>query len=464
MTERKKRFISLNLKMVAAVLAGLILAGCTYMACGWFTDYISEIRFTGEEAVARNVGAAYDSLIDFIETNHVRGTDNDKLSDWLKEQSDTYLFVYDNYKNYFEAGWWYDILSAGEDELKGEAESMPGDYNDELDAVDRDTFDEDVRNRIVEFEDREYYVYIDVYKEMRWVEIMSIVSLLMSFAVLFATLLFYHRGLIRRIAYLSSQVQQVSDGKLDYRIEALHNDEIGLLAESVDNMRNSIILKHQNEKEAWDANTELITAMSHDIRTPLTSMIGYLDIIEGKKYENQEQLEKYISSCRDKAFRLKELSDKMFQYFLVYGNKETDINPGKYDAGILFQQILAEHCTELPEHGFKVDLRYEIPETYILADISGLKRLFDNIFSNIMKYAEKETAVRVSAEEKEGEIRICISNKILRESKQVESTRIGLKTCGKICSDMKGRFSYEEQGNIFVAEVRFPVSGASEKQ
>ena len=103
---------------------------------------------------------------------------------------------------------------------------------------------------------------------------------------------------MNRIITLASEVQQVSDGKLDYEIHSFHNDEIGTLSTSVDNMRNSIIQKHQNEKEAWEANTQLITAMSHDIRTPLTSMIGYLDIIEGKKYKSQEELDKYIASCR----------------------------------------------------------------------------------------------------------------------------------------------------------------------
>ncbi|MDO4482346.1 MAG: HAMP domain-containing sensor histidine kinase [Bacillota bacterium] len=464
MTEHKKRFVSLNLKMVAAVLAGMILACITYAACLWFTGFVTEIKYTGEEAVEKNVGEAYDSLREYINTNHVKGTDNDKLSEWLKEQGDTYLFVYDNYNNYFEAGWWNDYLSEEEDYLEGEAESMPGDYDEEMEPVTRDNFKEDVKNRIIGFEDREYYVFIDTYKEKKWQDVMGIASIVISFAVLFVTVLLCHRRMIRRIAYLSSQVQQVSDGKLDYMIRAVHNDEIGLLAESVDNMRTSIIRKHQSEKEAWNANTELITAMSHDIRTPLTSMIGYLDIIESREYENSEQLERYISSCREKAFQLKDLSDKLFQYFLVYGNKETDINPEKYDAGILFQQILTEHCAELPEHGFVTEIRYEIPERSIVADITGLRRLFDNIFSNVMKYADREETVRIYAELKEGEVCIRVINKILRDKDQAESTRIGLKTCAKICSDMKGRFSYEEQGDIFVAEVRFPVSEASEKR
>ena len=77
-----------------------------------------------------------------------------------------------------------------------------------------------------------------------------------------------------------------------------------------------------SERAAQEANNQLITSMSHDIRTPLTSLIGYLDIISGHKYKNEQELQKYIGSCSDKAVQLKDLSDKLFQYFLVYNNEE----------------------------------------------------------------------------------------------------------------------------------------------
>ncbi|MGN0658538.1 MAG: histidine kinase dimerization/phospho-acceptor domain-containing protein [Emergencia sp.] len=463
MSKKKRPFVSLNLKMVAALLIGLLLAACTYLACGWVTSYVCEVRYTSEEALKRNVDAVYDALEEYIEREHVKATDNEALSSWMKDQEDTYLFIYDNYTNVFEAGWWENAYNEY-DILDGENETMPGTYDTDLPRIDEDSFSENVRERIVEFADGKYYVYVDVYKELRLQEIMQMVSIVLAFLALLITLLIYHRGLIKRIAFLSSQVQQVSDGKLDYRISALHNDEIGLLAESVDNMRTSIIRKHQHEKEAWEANTQLITAMSHDVRTPLTSMIGYLDIIEGKKYENQEQLDRYVSSCREKAFQLKDLSDKLFQYFLVFGSKEIDKNLEEYDAGILFQQLLTEHCAEILGYGFRVNFQFTIPETVIRTDISSMKRLFDNIFSNIMKYADKKTTVDVTAEETEEKIHIRIANEVLQESRQVESTRIGLKTCEKICRDLQGSFTYEEQDDIFAVEIFFPAGGIAENE
>ena len=263
---------------------------------------------------------------------------------------------------------------------------------------------------------------------------------------------------------MASEVEMVSAGQLDKEIQSIRNDEIGTLAASVNTMRNSIIEKHNNEKEAWAANNQLITSMSHDIRTPLTSLIGYLDIIEGKKYDSQETLDKYISSCREKAFQLKDLSDKLFQYFLVFGNKENDMNLERFDASILFQQLLSEHCAEIISYGYKVEFYFNIPEVEIMADVSALRRLFDNIFSNIMKYADKRENVCIYAETENNQIKVLAINGMPEEAKKVESTRIGLKTCEKICSDQGGQFSYDEQERIFTVRILLPIVEAQETE
>ena len=132
--------------------------------------------------------------------------------------------------------------------------------------VTEDTFLTDAKNRIIEFADGRYYVFIDVYKEQHFHEIMVLVTVVLCFLTLLATILIYNKRTLNRIITLASEVQQVSDGKLDYEIHSFHNDEIGTLSTSVDNMRNSIIQKHQNEKEAWEANTQLITCLLYTSR------------------------------------------------------------------------------------------------------------------------------------------------------------------------------------------------------
>lgn len=462
----KKPFVSLNLKMVMAILAGLGLAIGVYLLCNWFTNYICEIRYLSEDAVERNVGEAFESLEKYIDKNNVKASDTEALNDWAKGQEDTWIYIWDNYNSMFEAGWWGEGSEDTVSKEELDAEQMFSSFTlidgREVETEPRisEDFEETVDQRIIEYADGEYYTAIETYGEEKVKRTMGYVSLVLCFLTFIVTLLLYNGSLLKRLIFLSSEVQLVKDGNLDHAIYARHNDEIGSLATGVDNMRTSIIEKHRNEKEAWEANTQLITAMSHDIRTPLTSLIGYLDIIEGKKYEDQEQLDRYISSCREKAFQLKDLSDKLFQYFLVFSNRESDRELEVFDANILFQQILAEHCAELINYGYMVDFRYTLPEVNVETDLSSLKRLFGNVFSNIMKYADRNEAVIIAAELAERDIRLEISNRIPAERKKVESTRIGLKTCQKICNDLGGSFSYEETDEAFCVNISFPATEA----
>lgn len=458
---KKKKIIPLNLKMTVAVMIGILLAVGMYFLCSAIEKYTVKNVYLSDEAIKKDADAAYKDLKSYIKENDIKATDTKALSKWVKTRKYTYFFVYDNYYNIFEAGWWVDQSKVEDvDPLSGENETLLDNSTGTIDVnarIDESTFETDDQNRIVEFADGKYYTYIDIYKYRHFEDIMDLVTMCLCFLTLLAVVLLYNKSTLLRISRLADEVQHISSGDLDSEIHHIYNDEIGTLAISVDNMRNSIIQKHQNEKDAWDANTQLITAMSHDIRTPLTSMIGYLDIIEGEKFGSEEELKKYISSCRDKAFQLKDLSDKLFQYFLVFGNKENEKTLESFDASILFQQLLAEHSAEIISYGYKADLQFNISEVNVLTDVSGLRRLFDNVFSNVMKYGDKKYPISVSAEEVKGKIFIRVINHIPEEIKKVESTRIGLKTCEKICADLNGMFIYNEEESTFSVSISFPI-------
>lgn len=457
---KKKPFISLTIKMSVSVLLGIALAICMYACCMWIEQAVTNHKYQSEEAIEMNLNAAYDSLETYIQQYNVEATDTKALSKWVKSQEYIYFFVYDNYTNIFEAGWWItpNNAEAPDGNLTDAGSALYDNvYTDRERRIDEANFTEDAYNRIITFADGKYYVYIDVYKEAEWQQVMNIVAVVLSFLTLLATILIYNGKLLQRIAILSESIQKVSDGDLNHQVFPLRNDELGALAVSVDNMRTSIIQKHENEKAAWTANQQLITEMSHDIRTPLTSMIGYLDIIEGKKYNNQEELAKYVSSCRDKAFQLKDLSDKLFQYFLVYGSQaEKELE--KFDASILFQQLLMEHSAEIMSAGYQVDFAFAVPEVDVMVDISGVRRLFNNLFSNLMKYADEREVVSIDARVESEQIVVKISNTIAEIAKKVESNKIGLKTCEKICQSFNGAFVYQEEAQTFTVWVYLPVA------
>lgn len=179
--------------------------------------------------------------------------------------------------------------------------------------------------------------------------------------------------------------------------------------------------------------------------------------MNAKNYHSEEQFDRYIKSCMDKSIQLKDLSDKMFQYFLVFGKEKIEMQMEAFDFKILFQQLLYEHVFDLNNSGFKVKTEFVEQSCIILADIQYLKRLFDNLFSNIKKYASINGQVNVIGFIKNNHLFINISNEIRQDSVLLESTNIGLKTCRKIVEQMNGIFeAYQEQSH-FVVRIIFPI-------
>lgn len=455
---KKKQFITLNLKLALVVVIALIMTFLVFEVMEWGKNVVANRFYLSDAAMEENVDEAYDDLTSYISVRKLKSTDTERLQDWLREHSYTYIMVSDNYSIYFDGGWRITQGPAEEEDLTPDQADI--DFNENKERISFDTFEQDVKNRIIDFDDGPYYVYINVYKEQNFYRLMTIAEVVVGLLTLVGIVIAYNGIVLGRVARLNAEVQEVAGGNLMAGIESTANDEIGQLADNVDAMRDYIIRRLQSEKEAWDKNSELITAMSHDIRTPLTSLIGYLDIIESGKYETEEEEKRYIATCRDKALQLKDLSDKLFQYFLVFGSQGTDKNLEVYDAAILLQQIISEHSAELINYGFNIDFQFTIEEgTEVQVEMSSLRRLFDNLFSNIIKYADKSSPLRVSVNHDEAEkvIVVRMLNAVLTESRKVESNKIGLKTCDKICSNMGGTFFYEDEGQVFTVRLTIPV-------
>ena len=451
----KRRYLSLNLKLAVVILIAAVLMVGAFFAGSLLEKAVANRMYLSESAKERAVDSKYAAFQAYIVDHHVAGTDTKELQEWLDEEEYTQLIIYDEDRDYFNAGW---VAGTDVEEAIVENREDMADGNDAGEDVTAWSFISDLNNRIVKFADRKYYVYLNVYDEERWYRIMDILKVVLAAAVFIATILLYNQSVLRRMIGISEEVRVISEGDFQHRITSRYRDELADLCNSVDNMRSAILEKMDAEKAAQDANAQLITAMSHDIRTPLTSLIGYLDIIEGRKYSSEEELDRYVNSCRDKAFQLKDLSDKLFSYFLVYSGKEPERELERMDAGILFQQLLVEHVAEGIGYGLRFNLQYDIPEGHMIeADISTLRRLFDNLFSNIMKYADPSITVDVQGSIVQDRLRFFFSNYVKTDTARIESSRIGVKTCRKICEDLHGVFRAKELDGFYSTEILLPL-------
>ena len=208
----------------------------------------------------------------------------------------------------------------------------------------------------------------------------------------------------------------------------------------------------ENEKAALNANSELITSMSHDIRTPLTVLIGYLDIM--KMYSKDEVMMEYIKSSEKTAMRLKKLSDDMFKYLLVFGNSAKPAELEEYDGMMLIEQMLSEHVLLLREHGYEV--KFDMPSesgVKVLTNAPDLMRIIDNVFSNIGKYADREKPIEIKVEIGGDRVSMTFTNAISADASMAESNKIGLKTCAKIAELISSEFSYSVSDDVFTVTV-----------
>jgi signal transduction histidine kinase len=264
------------------------------------------------------------------------------------------------------------------------------------------------------------------------------------------------RKKISYIRTLENEIKILEGGDLNYTITINGNDELGFLAESINEMRKSFIERLQSENEAKSANSELITAISHDLRTPLTALLGYLDIIEYKKYKTTEKLMQYIHNSHEKAYQIKSLSDKLFEYFLVFNNKN-DLDLETFNVTEILDQLFQEEIFMLNHENFTFDFIPCSTVSYLDMNLISMRRVFDNIFTNISKYADKSKPIKIEYFVREQKLIILIQNKINTNLKSVSSTGIGLKTCTKIIEMHKGKLYIEKIDDFFTITIAIPV-------
>lgn len=281
------------------------------------------------------------------------------------------------------------------------------------------------------------------------------ISTISALSIVAIVMILYFYSVTRRIKLLAANVRQIERGDLGHRIKDKGNDDISRLAGDVNSMRDAIVENMTKEKKAWEANAGLITAMSHDIRTPLTVLLGYLDLIEMQNTDSTNG--EYIAACRDNAMRLKNLSDDMFSYFLVFGKGENELHPLDVNALEWIGHVLAEQEILLVEKGFMVQRDGNIPSVTISIDEMYFRRVLDNLFSNIIKYADSQYPVKIRSAFKKDGLSLAFENRVLTDESKPESNGIGLKTCIKIMEEMGGELVYGEEDGCFTIEITLPT-------
>ena len=173
-------------------------------------------------------------------------------------------------------------------------------------------------------------------------------------------------------------------------------------------VRERLALQQEEQRQAQRRKQDLIAFLAHDLKTPLTSVIGYLDLLEEASDMPKEQQAKYIHITLEKALRLEKLINEFFE-ITRYNLQQIVLDKEPLDLSFMLMQLTDEFYPILSSHGNTIELQTEEDLT-VFGDSVKLARVFNNILKNAISYSYPNTPIKVRAGKREKDIIICFMN------------------------------------------------------
>ena len=241
-------------------------------------------------------------------------------------------------------------------------------------------------------------------------------------------------------------------------------------AEDINSLQDGIKLAVDREMKSEHLKTELITNVSHDIKTPLTSIINYIDLMQ--KEHTDEEEEKYLEVLSRQSDRLKKLIEDLIEASKAStGNINAELT--KVNVSEIISQSLSEYSDKMEALNLEVVVNNSQTPLYVMADGNLLWRILNNLYNNICKYAMANTRVYIDVAEKGNEVSIEVKN-VSREmlnidpdelmerfvrgdsSRHTEGSGLGLNIAGSLAEIMNGKLTLSIDGDLFKATLLLP--------
>ncbi|MFJ8088344.1 histidine kinase dimerization/phospho-acceptor domain-containing protein [Lysinibacillus sp. NPDC095746] len=282
---------------------------------------------------------------------------------------------------------------------------------------------------------------------------------------------------LSRMGYLNrilKDTKDMAEGRLNRDVKVMGKSPLAGHAENLNHLREGVRTSMHEQAKSERLKTELITNVSHDLRTPLTSIITYTDLLKNPDVTEEER-KQYIHILDKKSERLKLLIEDLFEVSkMASGNME--LHRTRVDLTQLIQQAVGEHEEDLAQA--HLDLRMTKPHEPIYAYVDGQKwwRLIDNLIVNVLKYALEGTRVYVTLKRTaEGDAEFTVKNVAKYEisenadelferfkradaSRHTEGSGLGLAIAQSIVDLHGARMSIEVDGDLFKVIVRIPTA------
>ncbi|GIO33654.1 MULTISPECIES: sensor histidine kinase [Paenibacillus] len=201
---------------------------------------------------------------------------------------------------------------------------------------------------------------------------------------------------------------EIAQGHFDYQIPVRENHDLGRIADSINAMSEQLNHSIQEERNAEKTKNDLITGVSHDLRTPLTSILGFLEIIDKDRYTDEVELRYYMNIAYEKSLSLKKLVDDLFEYTRI--NNGLPLHLRELDVVGFFRQLAEEFVPSLEKAGMTLQIHAPEQPVMIRADGDQLARAYENLISNGIKYGSSGKYIDIYIAQEDGHVSIRICN------------------------------------------------------
>lgn len=204
------------------------------------------------------------------------------------------------------------------------------------------------------------------------------------------------RSVLVPLGELNSAIQNISQGNLDFTIVYSKNDELGRLCQAFELMRRK--LKESLEKQNMYENSRkaIIASISHDLRTPIASIKGYVEALQDGLARDPEKFNRYLSIIKDKTDKLDRLIDDLFHFSQIeLGKLHMDFKV--QNSRIMLEEILSPIEVEAKNSSFQLVVQRPLPEVYVKADSKRISQVIDNIVENSRRYIPNDGQIIIGA-------------------------------------------------------------------
>lgn len=309
----------------------------------------------------------------------------------------------------------------------------------------------------IQFKDKELQLSLTVELKDHEYNRALLVNLLIVVILFISCVLFFVHRKICEISKLEQQIQMMQGGSLGMPIEVKGDDEIASLAESLEEMRYAFVQQMEYEKVQESTGKLFASSVSHDVRTPLAALIGYLDILVHNRTSDESKRKTYLIKSWEKAEQLKLLTDEMFDYYSVSKEGMKFTGTPMFIDNTMLENMIYDYGHFLELKGYEVTITMSENMNYRLhMNRKSIQRILDNMVSNIIKYAEKSQRISIAIGVKQSMLTIALLNGIKMDVDGVTSTKLGLNVCKQLLVECGGKFLVKNKMGYYQVIMEIP--------